>query len=128
MRSQVPRVPHRSSVTSNVSHETGGGFDRTRRARRNEDRAFVQSGEDAIQVERHFAEPADVRSNPTAALAPGKLGWRIVGSIASRCFMALGILVVVRFFAQSHFRAMCGLAPAGRFVLPQLEMEKAFVR
>jgi hypothetical protein len=39
---------------------------------------FVQSAEDAIQVERHFAEPADVRSNATSAFAPGHFGWRIV--------------------------------------------------
>jgi transposase-like protein len=46
-----------------------GWLDHTRRARRNEDRAFVQSAEDAIQLERHLAEPADVRAISTAAQA-----------------------------------------------------------
>ena len=59
----------RSGTTTYMGDKAGGWLDHTRRARRNEDRAFVQSGEDAIQVERHFAKPADVRSNPTAALA-----------------------------------------------------------
>jgi hypothetical protein len=31
-----------------------------------------------IQFERHFAEPADVRANPTAAFAPRNFGWRLV--------------------------------------------------
>jgi hypothetical protein len=44
-----------------------------------EDCAFVHSAEDAIQLERHFAEPADVRANPAAAVASGNLRWRIVG-------------------------------------------------
>jgi len=44
-----------------------------------EDRAFIQYAEDAIQLEWHFAEPADMRANPAAAIAPGKFGWRIVG-------------------------------------------------
>src|ERR1039458_3540204 len=81
LRSNVDR----SSATSNVSDEARGWLNDTRRARRNEDRAFVQSGEDAIQVERQFAEPADVRSNATSAVAPGNLGgWFVDIGVAER--------------------------------------------
>jgi len=69
----------RPRTTSNVSHETGGGFDHARRAHGDEILTFVQRTEDAIQFERNLAKPADVRANPTATLAPGKLRWRIVG-------------------------------------------------
>jgi hypothetical protein len=45
--------------------------------------------EDAIQLERHLAEPTDVRANPTAAFAPGKAGWRIVSiCVAEGCATA----------------------------------------
>ena len=53
-------------------------LDHTRRARRNEDRAFVQNAEDAIHLERHFAKPADVRSNPTAAVAAWQFSRRLI--------------------------------------------------
>ena len=56
-----------------------GWLDHARRAHSHEDRAFIEGTEDAIQLERHLAEPTDVRANPTAAVAPAKLGWRIVG-------------------------------------------------
>jgi len=73
--------PHvdRSSATSNVSNKAGGWLDHARRSDSHEDRAFAQCAEDAIQVERHFAEPTDVWANPSAAAAPWKFGWRIVG-------------------------------------------------
>jgi hypothetical protein len=66
-------------TTTDVSNEASGWLNYARCADSHEDRAFVQSAEDAIQLERHFAEPADVRANPSPAVAPGKLGWRIVG-------------------------------------------------
>jgi hypothetical protein len=33
---------------------------------------------DSIQFKRHFAKPADVRANPTAAFAPRNCGWRLI--------------------------------------------------
>jgi hypothetical protein len=74
-----------SGTTTYMGDKASGWLDHTRLARRNEDRAFVQSGEDAIQVERHFAEPADVRSNATSAVAPGNLGgWFVDIGVAER--------------------------------------------
>jgi hypothetical protein len=60
-----------SGATTRMCNETCCGLDHTRRARCNEDSAFIEGTEDAIQLERHLAEPADVRSNPAAALALG---------------------------------------------------------
>jgi hypothetical protein len=54
--------------------KAGGWFDHARRAHSHKDRAFIEGTEDAIQLERHFAKPANVRSNPSTALAPRKLG------------------------------------------------------
>jgi hypothetical protein len=62
-----------------VRHKTRRWLHDTRCTDSHEDRAFIEGTEDTIQIERHFAEPADVRANPAAAFAPGKLGWRIVG-------------------------------------------------
>ena len=75
----------RSGTTADVSDKPRGWLHHARCADSHEDRAFVQSGEDAIQVERHFAEPADVRTNPAAAVAPGNLGgWFVDISVAER--------------------------------------------
>jgi hypothetical protein len=63
-----------SGTTIHVCHEARGWLDHARRAYGHEDRAFAQCAEDAIQVERHFAEPADMRSNATSALAAENLG------------------------------------------------------
>jgi hypothetical protein len=73
--------PHvdRSRTTTDLSDKAGGWLHHARCADSHEDRAFAQCAEDAIQLERRFAEPADVRSNATSAVAPGKLGWKIVG-------------------------------------------------
>jgi len=73
--------PHvdRSRSIANVGDKARRWLHDSRCAHSHEDGAFVECTEDAIQFERHFAEPADVRANPSAALAPGKLGWRIVG-------------------------------------------------
>jgi hypothetical protein len=38
---------------------------------------LIQCAIDSIQFERHLAEPADVRANPTAAFAPRNLRWRL---------------------------------------------------
>jgi hypothetical protein len=69
-----------SSVTSHMRDEARGWFHHSRSPDSHEDRAFVQSAKDAIQFEGHFAEPADVRPNPTAALTSGMLGWWIVSA------------------------------------------------
>jgi hypothetical protein len=68
----------RSRTVSDLRDEARGWLHHSRRSDRHEHRAFIQCAEDAIQLERHFAEPANVRANPSAALAPGKLGWRII--------------------------------------------------
>ena len=59
-------------TTANVRHKARGWFDHPRRAHSHEDRAFAQCVEDAIQLERHLAEPADVGANPSAAIASGR--------------------------------------------------------
>jgi hypothetical protein len=68
-----------SGATANVSGKAGGWLDHTRSAHSHEHRAFTQGTEDPVQSEGHFAEPADVRANPSATLATGNLGWRIIG-------------------------------------------------
>ena len=68
-----------SSVTSHMRDKARGRFDHARCAHSHEDRAFVECTEDAIQLERYLAEPADVRANLAAAFATGNLRWRIVG-------------------------------------------------
>jgi hypothetical protein len=79
----------RSGTTTRVCHKASGWLDHARRAYSHEDRAFVHSAEDAIQLERYFAEPTDVRTNSSAALTPGYLGWRIVGvRVAEGCAAA----------------------------------------
>ena len=79
----------RSSATAHVCNETRGWLHNARCSDSHEYRAFIECVEDAIQFERQFAEPADVRSNPTPAVAPGKLGWRIVSIyVAEGCATA----------------------------------------
>src|ERR1700722_1636347 len=68
-----------SRTTANVCNKARRWLHNARCPDSHEERAFIQFVEDAIQLERHFAEPTDVRANPSAAFAPGKLGWRIVG-------------------------------------------------
>ena len=70
----------RSRTTADLSDKAGGWLDHSRCADSHEDRAFIQNAEDAIQLERHFAEPADMWANPTAAFAPGNFHGRIVGA------------------------------------------------
>jgi len=85
LRSNVDRA----SATTDVSDKARGWLDHARCAHSHEDRAFVQCVEDAIQLERHFAEPADVRSNATSAVAPGNLGgWFVDIGVAERCAAA----------------------------------------
>src|ERR1700745_2753048 len=70
----------RPRPTTYMDDKAGGGLDHARRTDRHEDRAFAQCVEDALQLERHFAKPTDVRANPAPAFAPWKLRWRMVGS------------------------------------------------
>jgi hypothetical protein len=61
-----------------LSDEASGGLHNARCSDSHENRASLQRVVDPIQFERHFPEPADVRSNPTTALASRNLGWRFV--------------------------------------------------
>ena len=72
--------PHinRPCPTSDVRNEAGSGFHYARGSDSHKSRTFIQCGENPVQFERHFAKPADVRANPSAALAPGNLGRRLV--------------------------------------------------
>src|SRR5215469_18343818 len=88
----------RSGATANVSGKAGGWLDHTRRAHSNEHRAFIQCTEDPIQCEGHLAEPADVWTNPSATLATGNLGWRIIGvSVVKRRSAACVATALVQF-------------------------------
>jgi len=86
-------------TTANVRGETSCGFDHPRRAHGYEDRAFVECAEDSIQLERHFAKPADVRSNSTSAVAAGKLGWKIVGGRVVKWCSGASIAAALKQFA-----------------------------
>ena len=59
-------------VWPGVSREAGGGFDAAGSADGEEERRFIESGENAIEVERSFAKPADVRADFATAGARGK--------------------------------------------------------
>jgi hypothetical protein len=59
-----------------LSNKAGGGLDHAWRSHGDEQCAGVQRLIDSIQLERHLAEPADVRAYPTAAVASGNLGGR----------------------------------------------------
>jgi hypothetical protein len=52
---------------------------------------LIQCSIDSIQLERHFAKPADVRANPTAASAPGDFGWRLVEIHVAKSWAAAGV-------------------------------------
>jgi hypothetical protein len=86
-------------TTANVRDKTRGWLDHARRAYSHEDRAFVECARDAIQLERHFAKPADVRSNATSAVAAGKLGWRIVGGCVVKWRSGASIAAAFKQFA-----------------------------
>ena len=59
-------------VGPGVSREAGGGFDAAGSADGEEERRFIESGENAIKVERSFAKPADVRADFATAGARRK--------------------------------------------------------
>lgn len=88
-----------SGATTHMRDKAGGWLDHSRCTDSHEDRAFVQCAEDAIQLERHFAEPTDVWANPTAAFAPGKLDWRIVGVGVTKWRSAAPIATALEEFA-----------------------------
>src|SRR5215469_11906841 len=59
-------------VWPGVSREAGGGFDAPGSADGEEERRFIEGGENAIELERSFAKPADVRADFATAGARGK--------------------------------------------------------
>lgn len=63
-----------SGAAGSVGGETGGGLDGAGSADGEEDGAVVESGEDFVEVEWSFAEPADVGSDFSAAGAARNLG------------------------------------------------------
>ena len=65
---------------TDMCDETGCGLDHARGSNRHENRAFVECAENPVQFERHFAEPANMRSDSAAAFASWKLGLRIIGA------------------------------------------------
>jgi len=78
-------------TTSNLSNKAGSGLDHARRSYRHKECALIQCAIDSIQFERHFAEPADVGTNPTAASAPGDFGRRRVEIRVVKCRAAASI-------------------------------------
>ena len=58
--------------------EAGGRFDTAGSPDGQEERRFIESGEDAIEVERGFSKPADVRANFASAGAERKFAWGFV--------------------------------------------------
>jgi hypothetical protein len=100
MRSQAPPLRRRwLSHDRERARRNSCGFDHPRRAHGYEDRAFVECAEDSIQLERHFAKPADVRSNSTSAVAAGKLGWKIVGGRVVKWRSGASIAAALKQFA-----------------------------
>src|ERR1019366_1498825 len=73
-----PQIDCPCMTTIDMSNKAGSRLHYTRRSYGYEHRAGVQCTIDSIQMEWHFAEPANVWTNPTAALTPGYLGWRLV--------------------------------------------------
>jgi hypothetical protein len=68
----------RPRPTIDLSYKTGGRLHYAGRSHGHENSAGVQCVVNSIRLERNLAEPADVRTNPTAAFAPGEFGWRLV--------------------------------------------------
>jgi len=66
-----------SGAAADMGDETGRWLDDAGCSNGHEDRAFAERAKNFIEVEGHFAEPADVRTNPAAAFAPGNLGGRV---------------------------------------------------
>ena len=89
----------RPRTTAYMGDKARGWLDHARRAHSHEDGAFIEGMEDAIQLERHLAEPADVRANPTSAVAPGNLGWRIVGGRVVKWRSAAPVAAALEEFA-----------------------------
>jgi hypothetical protein len=61
-----------------VSYEVRRWLYHARCADSHEERTFLESTEDSIQIERLFAKPANMRAYPAAAFAPGKVGCRVI--------------------------------------------------
>lgn len=65
-----------ASVRGDLDGEAGGGMDLAGGADGEEDRAAVEFAGDLVEVERDFAEPADVRADLPAAGAARNGGTR----------------------------------------------------
>jgi hypothetical protein len=61
-----------------------------------EERTFFESTEDSIQIERHFAKPANIRTYPAAALALGKVGCRGIDALIVKWRSAAGIAAALK--------------------------------
>src|SRR5579864_5959725 len=72
-------------AATRMRHKARRWLHDSRRRRRQKDRTFIQCVCDAIQLKRHFSKPADVRSNPAAALAARNLHGRIVSIRIVEC-------------------------------------------
>jgi len=81
-----------------MRNEARGWLDNARRAHSHEHGAFVQSAEDAIQLERYFAKPADVWANPAAAVALGKLCRGIVAVCVAERQSAASVAAALKEF------------------------------
>lgn len=68
----------RARPATHMSDETGCWFDHARRSDRYKNRAFIERTENLVQFKRHFSEPANVRTNRSAAAAARQLGWELV--------------------------------------------------
>src|SRR6516164_2754892 len=66
------------SVRSGAGCEAGSGFDTAGSADGEEEHRLIESGKNAIEVERGFAEPADVRADFAAARARREFAWGFV--------------------------------------------------
>jgi hypothetical protein len=61
-----------------VSYEVRRRLYHPRCSDSHEERTFFESTEDSIQIKRHFAKPANMRTYPAAAFAAGKVACGVI--------------------------------------------------
>lgn len=81
----------RSGPPLNVRDEASGWLDHARGTYCQEHRAFIESTENPIQLERHFAEPTDVGANPAATFALRQLRRRFIRILVFKWRAATGV-------------------------------------
>jgi hypothetical protein len=81
-----------------MGNKAGSRLDHARRSHGYENSAGFQCLINSIQFERHFAEPANVRANPTAASATGDFGWRFVEICVVKWRAAASVATVLEKF------------------------------